>query len=113
MIVLYSYPPLFGAAVNNGYGLKIFAYLRLARLPFAHRHVVDASTAPRGQLPYIVDAGEVIGDSDTIIAHLESRHGVALDAGLTGAQRDTALLVLVQHCRAIHAAMAHLPGRAP
>ncbi|RTL93558.1 glutathione S-transferase family protein [Ancylobacter aquaticus] len=93
MIVLYSYPPLFNAADNNGYGLKIFAYLRLAGLPFEHRHVVDASSAPRGQLPYILDEGEVIGDSETIIAHLESRQGAALDAGLTRAQRDTALLV--------------------
>ena len=55
--------------------------------------MVDATTAPRGQLPYIVDEGEVIGDSEAILAHLETRHGVALDAALTHGQRDTALLV--------------------
>ncbi|QFR31895.1 glutathione S-transferase family protein [Ancylobacter sp. TS-1] len=93
MITLYSYPELFGVADNNGYGLKIFAFLRLAGVPFEHRHVVDTSTAPRGQLPYIVDDGETIGDSETIIAHLVRRHGVQLDAELTQAQRDTALLV--------------------
>jgi hypothetical protein len=29
MITLYSYPTLFGVADNNGYGLKVFAFLRL------------------------------------------------------------------------------------
>jgi hypothetical protein len=31
MIRLYSYPELFGIADNNGYGLKVFAFMRLAR----------------------------------------------------------------------------------
>lgn len=93
MITLYSYPELFGVADNNGYGLKVFAFLRLAGLPFAHRHVVDTSAAPRGQLPYIVDDGEIIGDSEAILAHLTRKHGVTLDDGLTQPQRDTALLV--------------------
>lgn len=93
MITLYSYPELFGVADNNGYGLKIVAFLRLAGLPFAHRHVVDTSAAPRGQLPYIDDDGEIVGDSEAIIAHLTRKYGVTLDAGLTLAQRDTALLV--------------------
>src|SRR5215831_2248471 len=70
MITLYSYPELFGVADNNGYGLKVFAFLRLNRMPFKHEHIFDASAAPRGQLPYIVDDGEAVGDSDTIIAHL-------------------------------------------
>src|SRR5262245_15938812 len=29
LITLYSYPPLSGVADNNGYGLKVFAFLRL------------------------------------------------------------------------------------
>src|SRR6478752_4215442 len=67
MITHYSYPELFGVADNNGYGLKVFAFLRLNGMPFKHEHVFDASAAPRGQLPYIVDDDETIGDSDTII----------------------------------------------
>jgi hypothetical protein len=34
MLTLYSYPELFGVADNNGYGLKVFAFLKLAGLPF-------------------------------------------------------------------------------
>ena len=93
MLTLYSYPELFGVADNNGYGLKVFAFLRLAGVPFRHEHVFDASSAPRGQLPYIVDDGETIGDSDTIIAHLIAKYRLTIDAKLTGAQRDTDHLI--------------------
>jgi glutathione S-transferase len=93
MITLYGYPPLFGLADNNGYGLKVFAFLKLTGVPFVHRHTFDASTAPRKQLPYIVDDGEAIGDSDTMIAHLIRRYGLAIDSGLNAAQRDTAHLI--------------------
>jgi hypothetical protein len=89
MIALYSYPGLFGVADNNGYGLKVFAFLKLTGLPFTHQHIFDASAAPRGQLPYIVDDGETIGDSDTIIEHLTRKYRLTIDDGLTAAQRDT------------------------
>jgi glutathione S-transferase len=93
MLTLYSYPELFGVADNNGYGLKVFAFLRLAGVPFMHQHIFDASRAPRGQLPYIVDDGETIGDSETIIAHVIAKYRPAIDAALTEAQRDTNLLI--------------------
>ena len=93
MITLYSYPMLFGVADNNGYGLKVFAFLRLAGLPFAHEHIFDASAAPRGQLPYLVDEGETIGDSETIIAHLTRKYRLTVDAALDARQRDLSLLV--------------------
>lgn len=93
MLTLYSYPTLFGLADNNGYGLKVFAFLKLAGLGFVHEHTVDASAAPRQQLPYIVDDGEAIGDSDTIIAYLTQRYRVPLDAALSSAQRDTCHLI--------------------
>jgi hypothetical protein len=93
MITLYSYPELFGVADNNGYGLKIFAFLRLVGLPFRHEHIFDASSAPRGQLPYIVVDGETIGDSETIIAALTAKFGLTLDGVLTPQERDENLLI--------------------
>jgi glutathione S-transferase len=93
MLTLYSYPELFGVADNNGYGLKVFAFLKLAGVPFRHEHIFDASAAPRGQLPYIDDDGETIGDSETIIAHLIAKRRLTIDAGLTTAQRDTSHLI--------------------
>jgi glutathione S-transferase len=93
MITLYSYLELFGVADNNGYGLKVFAFLRLAGMPFRHEHLFDASAAPRGQLPYIVDDGETVGDSDTIIAHLIAKYDLTIDAALTSTQRDMTQLI--------------------
>jgi glutathione S-transferase len=94
VITLYSYPELSGVADNNGYGLKVFAFLRLAGVDFTHEHVFDASAAPRGQLPYIVDDAEEIGDSDTIIAHIIAKYRLGIDDGLTPRQRDTNHLIL-------------------
>jgi glutathione S-transferase len=94
MITLYSYPTLFGVADNNGYGLKLFAFLRLVGLRFVHEHIFDASAAPRGQLPYIVDDGEAIGDSESIIAHLTSKFGLTINAALGARERDLNLLVI-------------------
>jgi len=93
VLILYSYPSLFGVADNNGYGLKVFAFLKLAEVPFVHQHTFDASQAPRQQLPYIVDDGQALGDSDTIIAHLIRRYGLTIDAGLSVAQQNTAHLI--------------------
>jgi glutathione S-transferase len=93
MLTLFSYPELFGVADNNLYGLKVFAVLKLCGLAFQHQHIVDTSEAPRGQLPYLLDGEEKIGDSDTIIEHLIGRYALTIDDGLTTAQRDTHLLV--------------------
>jgi glutathione S-transferase len=93
MLTLYSYPPLFGVADNNGYGLKVFAFLKLAGVPFQHEHIFDASNAPRGQLPYIVDGDDTVGDSETILAYVTRKYDAQIDATLTPAQRTTNLLV--------------------
>jgi glutathione S-transferase len=93
MLTLYSYPELFGVADNNGYGLKVYAFLRLAGVPFVHEHLFDASAAPRGQLPYIVDDRDTIGDSESIIAYLIGKYRLTIDAARTPAQRRTDHLV--------------------
>jgi glutathione S-transferase len=93
MLTLYSYPELFGVADNNGYGLKVFAFLRLCGIAFRHEHIVDASGAPRGQLPYITDGDETVGDSETIIAFLTEKYRPSLDAGLTTEERNVDHLI--------------------
>lgn len=93
MLELYSYPELFGLPDNNPFGLKVWAFLKLTGVPFTHHHIFDASQAPRGQLPYIVDGGHIVGDSDAIMAHLIASRGLAIDAELTQAQRDLDLML--------------------
>jgi len=86
MLTLYSYPDLFGVADNNPFGLKVFAFMRLCGLAFEHRHVLDTSTAPRSQLPYLLDGGDTIGDSDSIIAHLTHQYDLDIDRALSREQ---------------------------
>ena len=93
MLTLYSYPTLFGVADNNGYGLKVFAFLKLAGVPFRHEHIFDASKAPRGQLPYIVDGNDTVGDSETILAYVIDKYRLTIDAALTEVQRAQNLLI--------------------
>lgn len=93
MITLYSYPTLFGVADNNGYGLKVFAFMRLVGLPFVHEHIFDSSAAPRGQLPYIIDDGDTLGDSETIVAHCIGKYRLTIDEGLGVRERNLSLLV--------------------
>jgi glutathione S-transferase len=93
MLTLYSYPELFGVADNNGYGLKVFAFLKLAGVPFRHEHIFDASKAPRGQLPYITDGSDTVGDSEAILAYVTDKYRPAIDAALTPAQRAQNLLI--------------------
>ena len=93
MLTLYSYPELFGVPDNNPFGLKVYAFLKLCGLAFRHEHIFDASKAPRGQLPYLVDDDTVIGDSDAIIDHLIACNALSIDQALTPTQRDTNLLV--------------------
>jgi glutathione S-transferase len=93
MLTLYSYPTLFGVADNNGYGLKVFAFLHLAGVPFRHEHIFDASKAPRGQLPYIVDGDDTIGDSETIVSFVTQKYRLTIDAALTAEQRAGNLLI--------------------
>src|SRR5215831_10860474 len=93
MLTLYSYPPLFGVADNNGYGLKVFAFLKLAGVSFRHEHIFDASKAPRAQLPYIVDGDATVGDSETILQFVAQKYVLTIDAALTPPQRTQDLLV--------------------
>ena len=93
MLTLYSYPTLFGVADNNGYGLKVFAFMRLVGVAFVHEHIFDASKAPRGQLPYIIDDGKTVGDSDSIIAYLIGKYRLTIDAALGARERNLNLLV--------------------
>jgi glutathione S-transferase len=93
MLTLYSYPTLFGVADNNAYGLKVFAFLKLAGVPFRHEHIFDASAAPHGQLPYIEDGEDKVGDSQTILAYVTQKYRVTMDQALTQQQRDTDLML--------------------
>jgi glutathione S-transferase len=92
-LTLFSYPGLYGLSDNNPYGLKVATFLKLCKVDFRHEHIIDASKAPRGQLPYLDDDGHIVGDSDAIIAHVTAKLGLAIDRDLTAAQGRTDLML--------------------
>src|SRR5690348_10371118 len=92
MITLYSYPELFGLPDNNPFGLKVDTFLRLAKIDYKQEHLVNTQNAPRGQLPYLNDGGNIITDSNVILQHLAKNY-VDLDRDLSEAQKNIHFLI--------------------
>lgn len=86
MITLYTFGPRFGLPDASPFCIKAEVLLRMADLPYRLDHG-GFMKAPKGKLPYIVDDGVRIADSTLIRWHLESRHGIDFDQGLSPAQK--------------------------
>lgn len=93
MITLYSYPELFGLPDNNPFGLKVDTFLRIAKIPYQTEHILNTKDAPRGQLPYIVDEGIVVSESNAIINYLTEQYTITLDAQINEMQKNLHFLV--------------------
>jgi glutathione S-transferase len=109
-IRLFQFPPMFGVPNVSPFCCKMETWLRIAGLPYEVVNTPDPRKGPRKKLPFIEDGGVRIADTALIIAHLVRTRGVDPDAGLTDAQRATALLVqrtLEEHY-AFVAAYTHL-----
>ncbi len=89
MITLYAFGPLFGLPDPSPFVLKTHVQLMMSGLPFDVGQG-GRETAPKGKLPYIADDGVLVGDSTLIRDHLERRHGVDLDAGLSPREKAVA-----------------------
>jgi glutathione S-transferase len=90
MLSLHTLVPAFGLPTFTPFGLKLIAHMRLARLPFRIVVEVNPGRGPKGKLPWLVDDGKVIADSDFIVRHLAAEHGADLDTDLTITQRAQA-----------------------
>lgn len=90
-LVVHHLPGAWGLPSVSPFCLKLDAWLRIAKLP--HRTVIDGTPfkAPKGKLPYIEHDGQKIGDSGFIIEYLERRFGCDPNAGLSAAERASAL----------------------
>ncbi|MFT4059004.1 MAG: glutathione S-transferase family protein [Legionella sp.] len=93
MITLYSYPQLFGLPDNNPFGLKVDTFLRFTQLQYRVEHILNTKDAPRGQLPYIIDEGELVTDSNLIINYLIRKYKLTLDKKLAVGQKNLHFLI--------------------
>jgi glutathione S-transferase len=87
MITLYHFADDWGFDPSP-FCLKLETYLKFARVPFEKRiSLVAFMRAPKKKLPYIVDDGQVVDDSQGIIEYLQRNYDVSLDSWLTPSQR--------------------------
>lgn len=91
-ITLYGCAPAFGLPDPSPFVTKTEVQLQMANLPYRKVFAIPPE-APKGKLPWIEDAGEVVCDSTFIRAHLERKYGIDLDAGLDTRQRAEAWAV--------------------
>lgn len=92
MIILYTFGPYFGLPDPSPFVMKAMLLLKLAGLPYKEDRS-GFSKAPKGKLPYIDDAGEIVADSTFIRFHIEKKYGFDFDAGLSAEQKATAWAV--------------------
>ncbi len=93
MIKLYQFEPAFGLPNASPFCMKLETYLRMVQLPF---EIVpfcldQLKNAPKGKMPYIEDGGKTLADTTFIIDYLKQNYGDSLDAGLSPAEKATAL----------------------
>jgi glutathione S-transferase len=88
MITLFTFGPMFGLPDPSPFVVKSLVHLKMSGLPFEVNNK-GFNKAPKGKLPYLNDNGTVIADSSFIYRHLETKHGIDLDKGLTAEQRAT------------------------
>lgn len=92
MITLAAFGPLFGLPDPSPFVGKTEVQLMMAGLAYRTERR-GPPQGPRGKVPFIEDEGAVVGDSTFIRDHIEAKHGIDLDAGLTPRQRALAWMV--------------------
>ena len=92
MIELHQFRPFWGLPNASPFCMKAETYLRFRRIPYK---VVPSGPrkSPTGKIPFIVDDGRVISDSEAIIAHFENQRTDRMDDGLGEAAQATAFFV--------------------
>jgi glutathione S-transferase len=82
LITLYGFGPGFGLPEICPFVSKTEVQLKMAGLSYAKVRA-KPTASPKGQLPFIDDAGEGIADSTFIRAHIEAKYGFDFDAPLS------------------------------
>lgn len=81
ILTLYGGGPGLGLPEMSPFVTKTEVQLKMMGIPYRKQRSAPFA-APKGKIPYI-DDGETVADSTFIRAHLERKHGVDLDRGLS------------------------------
>lgn len=94
-LIVHGFAPLNEKLASpSPFCLKLETWLRLAGVAYQTRADFNPMKAPKGKAPWVeFDDGTKVGDSTLIIAEIERRMGVSLDAHLDEATRRRHILV--------------------
>jgi glutathione S-transferase len=90
---LYEFPPAFGMPTYSPFGLKLEAYLRLAKIPYRRVYEPNPNKGPKKKIPFIVDGDVRMGDSQLILEHLVRTRGDVVDTHLSPEERAQGHLI--------------------
>ena len=93
MITLYGFGPYLGMPDGSPYCMKAEILLRMTGLEYVKNTSAGPDQGPKGKLPFIDDAGEVVADTSFIRAHIERKYGFDFDRGLGAVARAEAWAV--------------------
>ncbi|WOJ92885.1 Tom37 metaxin N-terminal-like domain-containing protein [Congregibacter variabilis] len=82
MIKLYTFPEAFGLRNVSPFCLRVEMALAHLGMEFEIALESDPGKSPKGKLPFIVDEGQTIADSELIFQHLDRKSGGALYGNL-------------------------------
>jgi glutathione S-transferase len=91
MLQLVTLPPAFGMRNVSPFCLKTEMLLVALELPFEMEAEPNPGKAPKGKLPFLVDEGRQIADSELITAYLDEKTGGGVFGGLSAQQRSQGL----------------------
>lgn len=91
MLELVTFPPAFGLRNVSPFCLKIEMLLTSLDLPFQITELSDPRKAPKGKVPFLVDQGRQIPDSELIAEYLDELTQGKVYAGLSPAQKAQGL----------------------
>jgi len=89
VLTLHTFGPTPTLPDPSPFVVKALVLLKLSGLPFEAK-TGNLARAPKGKLPFLDDDGVTVADSTFIRLHLETRHGIDFDRGLTPAQKGEA-----------------------
>lgn len=84
-LIVYGTFGAWGLPTVSPFVMKLETWLRIAGIPYEIRPG-NPLRAPKGKVPYVELDGQLMGDSELIIAELSRRHPLTHDAWLTPAQ---------------------------
>lgn len=107
MLVLHQFPGPWDVISGSCFCGKVEAFMRWQGIAYDKVSKVSLKGAPKGKVPFIIDDGKAIGDSEFIIAYLCKKHNLRPDAALTPEQQGISRAVRYMCEEGIYRAMSY------